>query len=115
MEATVTTTQPAQPQQEEMRVCTECGRSLPLHVYRRTRFGSRWKICPDCCKAIRAEKLAERQLRPAEPTPAFLQGKTPREVLDIMSACKRYLENIGGYEIKLSGVHKKTVITQLKF
>nr|DAL81969.1 MAG TPA: hypothetical protein [Caudoviricetes sp.] len=32
-----------------------------------------------------------------------------------MSACKRYLENIGGYKITLTGYHQKTVITQLKF
>lgn len=106
-------TQPQQ--QEEMRICTECGRSLPLSVYRRTKNGFRWKICPDCCKAIRAEKLAAQQAQKNAPVPEFLKGKTPREVLDIMSACKRYLENLGGYEITLRGLHKKTVITQLKF
>lgn len=115
METNVHEEHDTQPQQQEMRECTECGRSLPLHVYRRTRSGTRWKICPDCCKAIRAEKMAARQRKQLEPTPTYLVGKTPREVLDMMSACKRYLENIGGYEINLSGIHKKTVITQLKF
>lgn len=110
MEAAVTT----HPQQEEMRECIECGRSLPLRVYRRTKNNGRWKVCPDCCKAIRAAKLAAKQAHPA-PTPEFLVGKTPREVLDIMSACKRHLENIGGYKITLTGYHQKTVITQLKF
>nr|DAL81968.1 MAG TPA: zinc-ribbon domain protein [Caudoviricetes sp.] len=34
-----------------MRECIECGRSLPLRVYRRTKNNGRWKVCPDCCKA----------------------------------------------------------------
>lgn len=114
MEATAINTLPAPVVKEEMRKCMECGRVLPLHVYRRAKHGARWKICPDCCKAIRAEKLAAMQARPA-PTPEFLVGKTPRDVLDIMSACKQYLERLGGYKITLSGVHEKTVITQLKF
>lgn len=101
-------------QQDEMRVCIECGRSLPITVYRRTKNNLRWRTCPDCCKAIRAEKLAAKQAHPA-PIPEFIVGKTPREVLDIMSACKRYLESLGGYEITLRGVHKKTTITALKF
>lgn len=62
---------------------------------------------------MKAERLARAQ-HPV-PVPAIFKDKTPREIMDIMQAGKIYLESLGGYEITLRGIHKKTVITQLKF
>lgn len=106
-----------QPQQEEQRECIVCGRSLPLSVYWRSKNGARCKTCPDCCRESRQRMKAERMERAKRPVPvpSFFVGKTPRVIMDIMQAGKCYLESLGGYEITLKGVHKKTVITQLKF
>ena len=106
-----------QPQQEEQRECIVCGRSLPLSVYCRSKNGARCKTCPDCCRESRQRMKAERLARAKQPVPVpkMFEGKTPREIMDIMQAGKIYLESLGGYEITLRGIHKKTVITQLKF
>lgn len=104
-----------QPQQEEQRECIVCGRSLPLSVYWRSKNGARCKTCPDCCRESRQRMKAERLARAKHPVLAIFKDKTPREIMDIMQAGKIYLESLGGYEITLRGIHKKTVITQLKF
>lgn len=106
-----------QPQQEEQRECIVCGRSLPLSTYWRSKNGARCKTCPDCCRESRQRMKAERLARAKHPVPvpAIFKDKTPREIMDIMQAGKIYLESLGGYEITLRGIHKKTVITQLKF
>lgn len=106
-----------QPQQEEQRECIVCGRSLPLSAYWRSKNGARCKTCPDCCRESRQRMKAERLARAKHPVPvpAIFKDKTPREIMDIMQAGKNYLESLGGYEITLRGIHKKTVITQLKF
>jgi len=106
----------------ETKKCTKCGRELPL-----TEFSNR-SSSPDglqtCCKQCKHSyyiAVRERRSIAANPVgggkqPPFsdpmLDGKTNREVMDIMVKCKRWLE-ARGCTIHLSGEY--TEVKKLKF
>lgn len=103
---------------EETKTCKDCGRELPLADFSLNRWGTRNDTCRECkAEKFRGTRFQNRQVGggklPPFSDPDF-DGKTNREVMDMMSRAKRWLES-RGYEITLSGIYKETIIKPIKF
>ena len=101
----------------ETKTCKVCGRELPESAFMRTRFGSLTDTCRECrTAALRANKELRRIQVGGGKTAPFsdsdFDGKEPREVIDIMSRAKRWLE-ARGYNIILKGSY--TQVREIKF
>lgn len=107
----------------ETKVCRDCGRELTIDKFTLSRFGKPSAVCRECRnEKYRDTRFANKQQRTAigggaKPHPFSdpdFDGKTIREVMDMMSRAKRWLE-AQGCEIYLSGNLKKVIIQPLKF
>ena len=101
----------------ETKTCKVCGRELPLTDFRLGRWGARLHTCNECVNEKRAQTRYERlQMRGGGKTAPFsdelLDGKEPREVIDLMSRAKHWLES-RGYNITLKGTY--TQVKEVKF
>lgn len=87
----------------ETRVCAMCGRELPITSYHKIRGGKRLNTCNDCVTAKRRETRAAKMEAAKAPYPGDpeFDGKEPREVIDTMIRCRRWLES-KGYKIEMS-------------
>lgn len=104
----------------ETKKCRKCGQEKPV-----TEF-SKCKSSPDglqyYCKGCYRQRYQENKpliySHEREGSPPFshpdFDGKTRREVMDVMIAAKRWLE-ARGCEIQLSGTYTKVEVKQLKF
>lgn len=102
----------------ETRTCKDCGRELPISKFKKTAFGTRVFVCNECAsKKARANKLAKSLAVQGVDTivhdDAF-DSKEPREVIDMMSRAKRWLES-RGYTITLKGEYREVKIREVKF
>lgn len=100
----------------ETKKCKICGRELPVTDFMRTRSGSRCDTCRECrTAALRHNKAARQAQRGGKNAPFSdpdFDGKQPREVIDLMSRAKRWLE-AQGYTITLKGAY--TQVREVKF
>lgn len=101
----------------ETRICKVCGDEYPISDFKFTRSGSRGDTCISCITAkIRETKAAKRAQMGGGKLPPFsdpdFDGCEPREVIDLMSRAKKWLE-ARGYEITLKGTY--TQIREVKF
>lgn len=100
----------------ETKICKDCGRELPLTEFKATRWGSRAAICNACVKEKRAQTRFEHTQMGGGNMPPFsdpdFDGKQPREVIDLMSRAKRWLE-AQGCTITLKGTY--TQVREIKF
>lgn len=100
--------------------CPKCGRELPVtEFYKRAAAADGLQpYCKNCQQAARAQGQPRRSIaaNSGEINAAYadpeLDGKTNREVMDIMVRCKRWLE-AHGCTIHLSGEY--TEVKKLKF
>lgn len=101
----------------EMKVCKVCGRELPVTQFRVTRDYIRCSVCNDCVKEKRAQTRYNRAQMGGGKTAPFsdelLDGKEPREVIDLMVRCRKWLES-RGYEIDMSCIYKEIKIRKIK-
>lgn len=102
----------------ETKICKDCGRELPLSDFRKTRSGALSGNCNECIK----EKYAQTRYSHLEKfwgggkiapfsDPDF-DGKQPREVIDTMIRCRKWLES-RGFEISMSCVYKEVKIRKI--
>ena len=102
----------------ETKVCKVCGLELPESAFMRTRFGSLTDTCRECrTAALRANKELRRiQVGGDSGNRPFsdeaFDGREPREVIELMSRAKRWLES-RGYNITLKGTY--TQVKEVKF
>lgn len=93
-------------------ICLDCKRELPETNFRMGRF-NRNRICQECINACRRERKQakiEALNNRGKDSDELFDGKEPREVINIMSRAKKWLE-ARDYTITLKGeyVEKKKV------
>lgn len=101
----------------ETRTCKVCGRELPETNFPMGRWG-RVNTCKECrAAALRETKAAKRARmgggKPAPFSDPGFDGKDPREVIDTMVRCRKWLES-RGFEIAMSCVYKEVKIRKIK-
>lgn len=100
----------------ETKICKRCGNELPITQFRTTRWGAKAHTCTRCITAARHSVRSSSNT--GGKTPPFsdpdFDGKSLREVMDMMSRAKRWLESRGCI-INLSGEYHETKIRKLKF
>jgi len=104
----------------ETKKCSKCGRELPVtEFYKKVKSKDGLQsYCRSCCKGYyinRPKLMSANPVGGGKQTPFSdpdFDGKTNREVMDIMVRCKRWLES-RGYTIHLSGEY--TEVKKLKF
>lgn len=99
----------------ETKTCKVCGRELPLTDFRLGRWGARLHTCNECVNEKRAQTRYEHLQMGGKTTPLSdpdFDGKEPREVIDLMSRAKHWLET-RGYSIALKGTY--TQVREIKF
>lgn len=102
----------------ETKICKACGRELPETDFPMGRYGVRIGTCKECrANALRETKALKRNQIGGGKTAPFsdelLDGKQPREVIDLMVRCRKWLES-RGYEIAMSCVYKEVKIRKIK-
>lgn len=101
----------------ETKICKICERELPISSFRTTKSGSKTSTCTECITAKRRENKAKNQLMGGK-TPPFsdpsFDDLPPREVIELMSRAKKWLES-RGFSIRLEGEYTKTTVYKLKF
>lgn len=102
----------------ESKTCKSCGRELPLSEFKTTRWGDKSSVCNACVREKHAQTRYERsQMGGGGKTAPFfdelLDGKEPREVIDFMVRCRKWLES-RGFEITMSCIYKEVKIRKIK-
>lgn len=102
----------------ETKTCKVCGRELPEDMFMRTKSGGLTNTCRECrTAALRANREFKRaQVGGGKQTPFSdpdFDGKEPREVIDIMVRCRKWLES-RGFEIAMTCVYKEIKIRKIK-
>lgn len=100
----------------ETKICKTCGRELPVTSFRLSKGGTKVATCNECINEKRAESRYKHTqiggIKPAPFSDADFDGKEPREVIDLMSRAKHWLET-RGYSIVLKGTY--TQVREIKF
>lgn len=97
----------------ETRTCSICGRELPVTSFHKVRGGKRINTCNDCVKAKRREtRAAKIEAAKAPYSDPEFDSKEPREVIDTMIRCRRWLES-KGYKIEMSCQYTETKIHKI--
>ena len=94
---------------DETLVCKECGKELPIEMFKMTRWGTRTEVCTPCARAkaeankLEKQRLAQQEKEINEKTARQLrlQDFSPRE---LMLELKRR-----GYEGMLTYLEPRTV------
>lgn len=103
-----------------MQICRVCGQELPISQFRLSRSGNPINTCRECVSAKYHATCVNKRAKigGGGKTPPFsdpdFDGKSLREVMDMMSRAKRWLES-RGCVINLSGEYHETKIRKLKF
>lgn len=103
----------------ETKTCRICERELPETCFPMNRWGKRAGVCTECRTAAMRENKAQKRAqmgggKTAPFSDADFDGKEPREVIQLMSRAKKWLES-RGFVIQLSGEFHETKIRKLKF
>lgn len=100
----------------ETTTCKVCGRDLPLSAFANNRYGTPLSTCRECINDKRAQTRYERAQTGGKTAPfsdELLDGKQPREVIDLMVRCRKWLES-RGYEIAMSCIYKEIKVRKIK-
>ena len=102
----------------ETKICKVCGRELPETDFPMGRGGIRAGVCKECrTAALRETKALKRNQIGGGKTAPFsdpnLDGKEPREVIDTMVRCRKWLES-RGFEITMTCIYKEVKIRKIK-
>lgn len=102
----------------ETKTCRICERELPETNFPMNRWGKRAGVCTECrTAALRETKAAKRTQSGGGKTAPFsdpdFDGKEPREVIDTMVRCRKWLES-RGYEITMTCIYKEVKIRKIK-
>lgn len=100
---------------EETKTCSDCGRTLPISMFNKHVSGVTLKMCKECQSKRRSIGQQKRYYSVASKTcghkysdPDF-DGKTPREVQDILARAAKWLNNYGGFTCDVSLRYEKTI------
>ncbi len=98
----------------ETKKCAKCGREMPpTEFYKRIAAADGLQCyCKSCSRLNNQKRQSSTTDSGGDYTDPELDGKTNREVMDIMVRCKRWLE-ARGCTIHLSGEY--TEVKKLKF
>lgn len=103
----------------ETRTCKVCGRELPETNFPMGKGGVRIGTCKECRAASLRQTIAAKRAQAAGgggtapfSDPDF-DGKDPREVIDTMVRCRKWLE-ARGFEIAMSCVYKEVKIRKIR-
>lgn len=103
---------------EEKKVCKVCGKELSIESFQKTKNGGRQGVCRDCMKAKQRNgwlnskrSLYKKMNNYADP---MFDGKTPREVQDILARAAKWLNNYGGFTCEVSLRYAKTINLDIK-
>lgn len=102
----------------ETKICKVCGRELPETYFPMGRYGVRIGTCKECrANALRETKALKRNQIGGGKTAPFsdpnLDGKEPREVIDTMVRCRKWLES-RGFEITMTCIYKEVKIRKIR-
>lgn len=101
----------------ETKVCKVCGRELPETSFRKVKGGGYGNTCKECCSEALKEAAYQRKTEGGgKPAPFYDQdfdGKEPREVIDTMVRCRKWLES-RGFEIAMTCIYKEIKIRKIK-
>ena len=102
----------------ETKICKVCGRELPETDFPMGRYGVRIGTCKECrANALRETKALKRNQIGGGKTAPFsdpnLDGKEPREVIDTMVRCRKWLES-RGFEITMTCIYKEVKIRKIR-
>ena len=101
----------------ESKVCKACGRELPENMFLRTKGGVLMNTCRECRSMAMRETKARKQTQGGGKQTPFsdpdFDGKEPREVIDTMVRCRKWLES-RGFEIAMTCVYKEIKIRKIK-
>lgn len=104
---------------EETKVCRECGKALPIGSFQVSRHGKVFDVCNGCIRTKRratyakqnAEKFGGGKTDYSDPE---FDGKTPREVQDILARAAKWLNNYGGFTCEVSLRYEKEIKLDVK-
>lgn len=98
-------------------MCKVCERELPEADFPMGRYGIRIGTCKECrANALRETKAAKRTWGGGKTAPfsdADFDGKEPREVIDTMVRCRKWLES-RGFEITMTCIYKEVKIRKIR-
>lgn len=101
----------------ETKICKVCGRELPLSQFANNRYGTPLSTCRECVNEKRAQTRYDRINSGGGKTAPFsdaaFDGKEPREVIDTMVRCRKWLES-RGFEITMSCIYKEVKIRKIR-
>lgn len=98
------------------KTCTACNRELPLTEFKATRWGGKAAVCNECVAEKRTQTRYDRAQIGGGKRPLsdeLLDGKTPREVIDLMVRCRKWLES-RNYTIQMSCEYREVKIRKIK-
>ena len=97
----------------ETKICKCCGKELPIDSFP---FKKGMTTRKDTCNVCIGEKIRQSKKRVRSfPKPkstyndAMFDGKTPREVQDILARAAKWLNNYGGFTCEVSLRYEKSI------
>ena len=97
---------------EETKMCVDCGKELPISQFSRNKVGI-LSMCKSCNSERRKKSFnKKRQLTNdggGKYSDADFDGKTPREVQDILARAARWLNNYDGFTCEVSLRYEKKI------
>lgn len=101
---------------EETKRCADCGKELPLSQFSRNKVGI-LSMCKKC-QGERHKKAInrKRQLKNGggEYKDPDFDGKSPREVQDILARAAKWLNNYGGFTCEVSLKYEKEITLPIR-
>ena len=68
---------------EETRICKECGRELPLEMFKTTRWGDKVHVCNDCAaEKYRKSRANNKEQKVNKARSLRLEDFSPRELME---------------------------------
>lgn len=96
---------------EETKVCKCCGKELPISSFSKNGKGI-LGVCRDCMHKKRQDGRLRKQkanIKRAKYSDPEFDGKTPREVQDILARAARWLNNYGGFTCDVTLRYEKEI------
>lgn len=100
----------------ETKICKVCGKELPIDRFQRCKGGHCLSTCKECFgKRISEARKGRSQASGGDGyrDPDF-DGKTPREVQDILARAARWLNNYGGFTCEVSLRYEKEIALPIR-
>lgn len=95
---------------ETTKICKDCGRELPIEMFKKTRYGDRVSVCTECATKKRRENKAKKGMEAALAIEKRLKAQKEEEVKTALSAFTPFqlIEELArrGYRGELTYVQK---------